>query len=718
MNSVKNLVAFLLVFVLIIGAIPATAKTTREVWMPSPSVTTGVSEEEIMVNKAIHMGVARLYKLDSIGDKYYLCVLEEKFDTGGTNGNRDHSYLTYYSLLETDDSFIILGRDSLGEEYVQDSLEEVVDISDDIDIEYYEKQGYEAPIYIINPNGKYTCTSWEEYSEFTFIGSNGGMTGIGDCAEYSAARFPFIYENKFYTGKSRYISDDRGYFYYLDDGKTKATVKNLCGIKNGALVTISSSKVATTDITAANGYVIYPDEGCTGNVKVETKYLISKERNLFLTYQSYQNTATGLYDYKVKVEQIIDGNVTPVSEKTFCTDKTRDPVYTLKMISGLDKEKYTSQNMEVPIATIGKLFITEKGNIYEAAADTNILSRNMCIYNGMLSSITSYADGDYIYYRDEAGTYRYWQRINTLNFNKGKVTASEDIDLVVGAYDNLDGYYSSYKSFTACSNITEASVSSILEWWPHCLDNKFSDGRYMSGHWVANEAGSYEIWYDIYSADGTKLSTGASGYSLGASSQRYCPSIRAFVMNDTKAIICLNSLDYEWMEEYYRASVVTENDEGIVEVPMPIGKKTITTPSGADTVPTDNVVDFAADDLKLGFNIKNNVIGEEKLNPELKEFVNVVRLDSIVIVAKPGSISGVQNAGVDIGAFDENDYSFGNTPIRIYTNGQNFCWYCTEPDNLEIGTYNTCYPTDDKLVYVTIKVIAPPANDAYTTVVF
>lgn len=713
----KKLTALLLLLIIVVGTISVAAKTTREVWMPSPYVTCGITEEEIMINKAIHMGVARLYKLDKVGDKNYLCVLEEKFDTGGYKGNRDHSYLTYYSLLETDDSFIILGRDSMGNEYVQDSMEEVIDISGNIDIEYYESKGYEAPIYIVNPKGKYTYSGWEEYDEFVFVGSKGGITGIGDWTDYGQARYPLVYNNKFYTGKNRYYSSDRAYFYYLADGSTKATVLDLCGIKNGSLAVISSSKVAAADVIATKGYVVYPDEGFTGNMKVDKKYLLSKENNLYVSYFSYMNETTGMYDYKVTVNKVIDGNVTLVNEKTFSSDNTRDPAYTPHIISGLDREKYTSIGTGIPVMFLGKVFLTENGEFYEFAQGA-YSNKNFCIYNGELAFTTSYADGDYIYYRDTDGSYKYWQRINVLNFNKGKITVSEDIDLVVGAHDNLDGYYSSYKSFVTCSGYTASTVTPLKGWWTHYLDNKFSDGRYASGHWVSNEAGSYEIWYDIYSADGTKISTGASGYSLGSSSQRYCPSIRVFVVNDTKILLCLDSLEYSWMEEYYRASVATENDEGIVEIPNPIGKKTITTPTDADTVPTDDVVDFAADDLKLGFNIKNNIIGEEKLNPELKEFVNVIRLDSIVIVAKQGSISGVQNAGVDIGTFDENDYSFGNTPIRIYTNGQNFCWYCTEPENLEVGTYNTCYPTDDKLVYVTIKVISPPTNDAYTTVVF
>lgn len=713
----KKLTALLLLLIIVVGAIPVAAKTTREVWMPSPYVTCGITEEEIMINKAIHMGVARLYKLDKVGEKNYLCVLEEKFSTGGTNGNRDHSYLTYYSLLETEDSFIILGRDSLGEEYVQDSLEAVVDISADIDIAFYENQGYEAPIYIINPSGKYTCTSWDEYTEFTFIGSNGGMTGIGDCDEYSAARYPIVYENKFYTGKSRYISDDRGYFYYLSDGKTKATVMNLCGIKNGSLITISTSNVASADVTDANGYVIYADEGFTGNVKVDKKYLLSKENNLYVSYFSYLNETTGMYDYKVTVNKVIDGNVTLVNEKTFSSDNTRDPAYTPHTISGLDREKYTSQNMEVPVMVLGKVFITENGNFYELTSESNI-GGSFCIYNGMLSYVRNYVNGNYIYLPDNTGTYKYWQRINYLYFNKGKVTVSEDMDLIVGAYDNLDGYYSSYKSFVACSGYTASTVTPLKGWWTRYLDNKFSDGRYAGGHWVSNEAGSYEIWYDIYSADGTKISTGASGYALGSSAQRYCPSIRVFVVNDTKILICLDSLEYSWMEEYYRASVATENDEGIVEIPNPIGKKNIVSPNSADTIPTKDVVDFVADNLELGFNVKENVLGTENLNPQLREQINTIRLDGIVILTNRDYVSGKQNTGVTLETFNEYDYSFGDSPVRFYSNGQYLCWYCDEPEKLTEGTYNVNYLIGDLTVCGILKVIAPPSNNSTTTVVF
>ena len=713
----KKVTALLLVVILFLGTVPVMADTKREIWVPMPSVTCGITEEEVSVNKAIHMGVARLYKLDSIGDKYYLAVLERKFSDGGTNANRDHSELYYYSLLETEDSFMVLGHAFLYNEYVQDSLEEVVDISADIDIAYYESQGYEAPIYIVNANGKYTCSSWDEANEYVIIGSNGGITDICGFSGDGNVKTPYVYGNKFYTGQTRYLSSGSTYFYYLSDGRTKATVMNVCGLKNGALVTISSTKIATADVTEENGYICYPDEGYTGNVKVDKKYKISEENDLYLSYETYENASTGVYECSLTVNKIINGEITFVNKKTFSTEKTSSVTYTPRLIKGLDKNQYASENMEMPIASLGKVLITENGNIYEFTSSA-YSNKSYCVYNGMLSYITNYADNNYIRYADENGTNQYWQRINTLNLSKGKVTVSEDIDIIVGAHDNLDGYYSSYKTFVACSTIATAKASSLLEWWPHYLDSKFSDGRYISGHWVANEAGSYEIWYDIYDENDVKISTGPSGYSIGASGQRYCPKVRFFVINDTKVLLTTDDLEYDVIEEYYRAAVVTENDEGIVEIPMPIGKKNITPPDSADTTPTEDVVDFAAENLELGFNVKENVLDTENLTPELREQVNTIRLDSIVILNNKDYVSGKQNTGVTLETFDEYDDSFGNTPVRFYSNGQYLCWYCDQPEKLKEGIYNINYQVGQLTICGVVKVIAPPTNNSATTVVF
>ncbi len=60
----------------------------------------------------------------------------------------------------------------------------------------------------------------------------------------------------------------------------------------------------------------------------------------------------------------------------------------------------------------------------------------------------------------------------------------------------------------------------------------------------------------------------------------------------------------------------------------------------------------------------------------------------------------------------------GNTGVYVYSNGQNFNWYCTEPEWLAEGVYNQTYYIGGKTVYVTFKVIQPPSNDGVTTVVF
>ena len=525
----KKAIALSIVLILLIGTISIAAKTQREVWVPSPGITCGVTSDEIMFNKAIHSGQARLYKLDSIGDRYYLGVTEEQRTDGGSNGKKHTSNLTYYSLLETDDSFIVLGVAGVSNEYYWDGLEGVMDISELIDTAYYTDQGYEAPYYIINPHDKYTYTDWEEYIDYIFIGSNGSIARISDWCDYGQARYPMIYENKLYTGKNKYYSNSRSYYYYLSDGTTKAVARTIIAIKNNDVVTVKAdSYVEAASVTSENGYRIFSD-GMSGNTTGE---------------------------------------------------------------------------------------------------------------------------------------------------------------------------------------------SSVKDWWFHYLDNKFSDGRYASGHWVGMGSGLYEVWYDIYSEDGTLLSTGASGFATYASSSFYTSELRAFVINDTKLILALADLDNSWFNEYYRASVVTENDAGIVEVPMPLGKKTILPPNNTDTVPANNSVDFTAEDLTLGFNIKNNIIGTDKFNPDLRGQINTIRLDGIVIVAKEGYTSGKQNVGVTLEAFDEYDYTFGNAPVRLYSNGQYFCWYCVAPEKLEEGTYNVSFSIGDLTVCAVVKVIIPPGNDSAATVVF
>lgn len=712
----KKVTALLLIFILIIGVLPVAAATKREVWASSPGITCGITEEEIMFNKAVHLGIARLYKLDAVGERYYLGVLEEQITDGGYNGKTDTSFLTYYSLLETEDSFIILGRTSVYNEYFWNRYEGVTNISNQIDTEYYTSRGYEAPYYIITPMGKYTNSRVDEYLEFIFIGSNGGIARISDWCDYGQARYPMIFENKLYTGQNAYYQSERSYKYYLSDGVTPATVRNIVGIKNNAIAIVSSAtKVAATSITSANGYRTFSD-GQSGNTNMETFYSFPGNEGKFYRYKYVLKN--GVYDLELTIYQNIEGHMTVIQEEVCSTGLTTKPNVTPYAISGLDESQYTSVGSSVPVLRFGDIFVLKSGKMIRFEPDSSYSGYELCIYNNRLATIRTYVNGAYLYYTDSNNNYRYWQRINYLNFTDNEIIVDEDIDLVVGTSTGLDGYYSNYYTFSGCSKIVVSGTASIKEWWAHCLDNKFSDGRYVTGHWTGMGNSMYEIWYDIYDKDGTLVTTGASDFSTVASSALYTLPIKAFVINDTKIIMCLSTLSNSWANEYYRVAVVTENDEGIVEVPQPLGKKNLVVPEETDTEPVSDVVDFAADDLALGFNIKKDIIGTDKLTSKLREQVNSIHLSDITIVAKEGTVRGRWNTGITLPSYNYYDYSFGEEPIYIHTNGKTLNWSCANPENLTPGTYEKMYWIDGKGFYIIIKVIAPPSNDSATTVVF
>ena len=228
----------------------------------------------------------------------------------------------------------------------------------------------------------------------------------------------------------------------------------------------------------------------------------------------------------------------------------------------------------------------------------------------------------------------------------------------------------------------------------------------------------YEIWYDVYDKDGNLISTGPSGFSTTASSSLSISELRAFAINDTKIILALATVSNSWFNEYYRASVVTENDDGIVEVPQPLGKKNLVVPEDTDTEPVNEIIDFTTENLELGFNIKTNKIDTDKFTPEVREMVKTIHLNDLVIVAKEGARQGKYRVGISLPSYNKYDYSFGDEPIYFYTNGATLNWRCTNPEKLEEGIYNQLYVIDGKYVYITVKVIESPDNNSATTVVF
>ena len=149
-----------------------------------------------------------------------------------------------------------------------------------------------------------------------------------------------------------------------------------------------------------------------------------------------------------------------------------------------------------------------------------------------------------------------------------------------------------------------------------------------------------------------------------------------------------------------------------------MGNKTLTPPANTDTVPVQSIINFGEDNLPIGYNIKDNVVGPNKLDSAVRERINAIRLNDIVIVKNAETASGTQNTGISLNGFETYDSAMGNSAIRVYTNGQNFCWYVGEVSDLNTGTYNRNYTIGDKVIYVTYKIVEAPGNTGVTTVVF
>lgn len=517
----KKITALLLMFILLMGTLPVMAEVQREIWVSSPGITCGITSNEIMFNKAVASGAARLYKLDSVGDRYYLGVVEDKHTDGGSNGKKKTSYLDYFSIFETDDGFIILGRVGVGNEYYWNGMEGVLDVSKNIDTEFYISRGYEAPYYIINPHDKYTYSGWDEYNDYIFIGSNGGIAKISDWKDYGQARFPMIYENKVCTGQNMYYSSGNSYYYYLSDGKTRATQIRVIGIKNGEIINVTSlASVAATSVTDANGFKVYND-GMSGNTLVESYYSIPDNSGRFFNYKYEYNSSTGKYTCVLKIYKNISGKMTEVQTETCETNlATVSNIYPYS-ISGIDESVYSTKGISAPVVRLGDLYVLKNGKMLRFTPDSTYNEYELCVYNNRLATIRTVANASYIYYPDETGYKQYWQRINYLDFTSSGIIPGEDMDMLVGLSTNLDGYYSNYYTFNQGNKVSSLNGATLKEWWPHTLNNKFSDGRYVAGRWVGMGNSMYEIWYDIYDKDGQLISTGASDFSTVASSSLY-----------------------------------------------------------------------------------------------------------------------------------------------------------------------------------------------------
>ena len=480
-----------------------------------------------------------------------------------------------------------------------------------------------------------------------------------------------------------------------------------------------------TAVTAANGYTVYK-EGFGSNVTTPSYYKIPDTENLYMNVSqpyTYSETAGQYYYYQqINVYRCINGVMNLYKTRTFPTANTYSTTLSVASLNGLDSTFYTSKGYSTPKLTVGSNYvIMQDGTIGLVSLDTSIYTNYYFAgYNNRLVILRNKNGSSYLYWKDENNAYYYWQNLNYIYFDtSGNMIKENDISLKVisGGNEGQNGYFYSYSTFNQ-PNFATQSVTPVSTWWNRCKTNVFPDGRYVTATWTGMGNSMYELWYNIYNSDGTLRATGPTGYSTAFSSVFNTYDLISFAVNNSKFVVSLNMVNRDWSKEYYRVAVVDESVTGEITGGGTIGSKNITPPNTTDTEPVQSTIDFAQNDLPLGYDIRNNVIDSGKLDSGLRQQVNAIRLNDIVILKKSGYISGSQNTGVSLSTYSSYDYGMGSNYIRFYSNGQNFLWYCYYPESLTVGTYNKTFYIGDKTVYATIKVIAPPNNNGVTSVTF
>ena len=733
MINVKKLFALLLCICMLTGTAAyaditsVVAEKEYELWTQSPSITCGLTSDDVRIYKALDQNLLELYPLTLIGDNYYFAICSYKMTDGGYNGKSKTTQFYLYTLYATDTGFIILSKVTAGNEYYWDRGYCFVDISGKVNAAFYNNNNSEVPYYIVNPKGKYTNSNLDEYDEYFFITSSGKLYRMSENTEYGTEGYPYIKDKILYRGQNKYRRSSTTYYYYMPDGSTKASNSTPMFFKNGVITYGTEIRVPVADMTASNGYTMYT-EGFASNTSFPLYMPIPGSDNLFFnttdTY-TYNSSVGKYYNYlKIDVFKSNNGIMSNVSSKTITTVSTSSVTYTYQKINDLDENYYTSKGLLVPSVAIGTTaVITKDGTVCPLDLDTTIYKNYVypCTYNGKYSIIRSCNGTSYIYKKDTTNdNYYYWQAINEISFDaNGNKTISDDLELRIQSspHNGQNGYFSSYSTWNN-SSFTAISSNSVKAWWGRTLNNVFPDGRYVTASWTGVGSGISELWYNIYNADKTMRATGPTGYSgyFGSSFDR--PDLIAWVVNNSKFIVCLGEIGNSFLKEYYRVAVVEETDTGEIVSSVELGEKSITPPDSSDTEVVQSTIDFGASDLPIGYNIKDNVIDSGKLDAILRDQVNSIRLNDIVILAKEGYQSGAQNTGVTLGSYSTYDYSFGSAYVRMYTNGQYFRWYCYYPEDLNPGTYTKALSIGDKTIYVTFKVVQPPTNEGSTTVVF
>lgn len=729
----------LLICICLTGGVVAYAEPTSivtaneyELWTQSPGITCGLTDDDMLIYKCLDQGVLELYPLNKVGTGYYLAICPDKMKDGGYNGKSRTTDFTFYTIYATENGFIILSKACPNSEYYWDYGYCFADISGKVDKAYYAKNNSDVPYYILNPKGKYTNSNYTEYDDYFIITDNGKIYKMLECSEYGDEGIPYIKDRIFYRGQYRYRQNRNNYpYYYMPGGNSvKASNSTPVYFRNGLLEYGTAVRVPVSDMNITNGYEMY-DEGFGSNVTTPDYKKIPNSNDLYFTIgyvQTYDKTDSRYYYYQQVDIYKADGNYMNYMKSVSIPTKTTYASSSINCVSldDLDTNYYTSNGWKVPAVLIeSKAIILNDGSVVMLNLNSSIYNSYYYFggYNNHLAIVRSCNGNSYIYEKDASDNqYYYWQAINEIGFdNSGQIVLSDDIKLKIqgSAAPGQNGYFSSIRDWQA-SSFKTSTPATVKSWWGknRCLTNTFPDGRYVTATWAGMGGGLAELWYNVYNKDGTLRATGPTGYSaqFGSSFDRY--ELLAFAVNNSKFVVCLADIGKSFLEEYYRVAVVQESDTGEITSKVQLGEKNITPPDTSDTEIVQPKIDFGKEELPIGYNIKDNVIDSGKLESELREQVNAIRLNDIVILAENKFQSGSQNTGVTLGTFSKYEYSMGSIYVRLYTNGQYFRWYCNSPQKLTPGTYTKEFQVGDKTLYVTFKVIKPPTNDGSTTVVF
>ena len=451
----------------------------------------------------------------------------------------------------------------------------------------------------------------------------------------------------------------------------------------------------------------WTDGGYNGNSKTSVlhAYIILVNGGDFIILSSKRLGQEYLWDRSILINNLSD----KVTNTAWYISKGSEVPYYVIQPKDLYTNYYYTKYLE-------QIIITSGGKMYSFSTDMDYGCQEYPVaYNNILyMRVDRYRSGSsyYYYYTDSTNSIRA-ARMTPYIFSNGAVNydTNSRIHPALSGITTANGYTVYVDSFA--SNVPGISPDFINQ-----KGSSFPDGRRVEVYWSGMGNYLYEVWYRIYNADGTLRANGPTGYSAMFSSVFNTLALNTIAINNSKFAVYVNKIGHSFLKEYYRVAVVEETISGEIQTGGSIGNKNITPPDTTDTEPIQNVIDFTQNDLPLGFNIRNNVIDSGKLDTELRQQVNAIRLNDIVILKKSGYISGSQNTGVSLSTYSSYDYGMGSNYIRFYSNGQNFLWYCYYPESLTVGTYNKTFYIGDKTVYATIKVIAPPNNNGVTIVTF